>query len=208
MRKKLQLLQTDGGDKVHGGWNAYENIRRSCMLLFFGGRIATILLTSVNSQHFLFPDSISWEFSDLRCTSQDIFHSSAIQTLVSLSSNNWSVGWSGRPASRCHSLDVSCSWAVETLSIRMGGSLHFRVWIIFNVFVDNGSHERGQTSRPVVGAEIQTNCNFKAHICHCRYSLDHNRCRYSMSHVSVSYSAVVWSHYHLILPINLDCFIC
>ena len=94
------------------------------------------------------------------------------------------------------------------LSIRMGGSLHFRVWIIFNVFVDNGSHERGQTSRPVVGAEIQTNCNFKAHICHCRYSLDHNWCRYSMPHVSVSYSAVVWSHYHLILPNNLDCFIC
>ena len=58
------------------------------------------------------------------------------------------------------------------------------------------------------GAEIQTNCNFKAHICHCRYSLDHNRCRYSMPHVSVSYSAVVWSHYNLILPINLDCFLC
>ena len=161
-------MQTDGGDKVHGGWNAEENIRRSCMLLFFGGRIVTILVTSVSSQHFLFPDSISWEFSDLRCTSQDIFHSSAIQTLVSLFSNNWSVGWSGRPASRYHSLDVSCSWTVDTLSICMGSSLHLSVWIIFNVFVDNGSHERGQTSRPVVGAEIQTNCNSEAHICHFR----------------------------------------
>ena len=90
----------------------------------------------------------------------------------------------------------------------MGSSLHFRVWIISYVFVDNGSHERGQTSRPVVGADIQTNRNFDAHIYHCRYSLDCYRCRYSMQRVRFSYSALVWSNCHLMLPINLDCFIC
>ena len=206
--KKGKTVAEDGGNKVHWRWNANENVWRTCMLLFFGGPIATILLTFVSSQHFFFPYSISWEFSDLRCTSQDIFPPSAIQTLVLLSGNNWSVGWSGRPASHCYSLDVGCSWTVETLSIRLGSSLHCRVWIIFNVFDDSGSHERGQTSGLVVEAEIQTNCNSEAHICHCRYSLDHNRYLYSTPHVSFSYSAVVWSHYNLILPNNLDCFIC
>ena len=86
----------------------------------------------------------------------------------------------------------------------MGSNLHFRVWIMFNVFDDNGSHERGQTFGLVVRAETQTNCNFEAHISHCRNSLDYNRCHYSIPHVTFSYSALVWSHYHLILPISLD----
>ena len=155
------------------------------MFLIFGWRIWTILIASVSNHHFLFPDSISWEFSDLRCTSQGVFPPSAVQTLVPLSGNKWSVSWSCKPASHCYSLDVGCFRRVETLSIRMGSSLHFRVWIISYVFVDNGSHERGQTSRPVVGADLQTNCNFDAHIYHCRYSLDCYRCRYSMQRVSV-----------------------
>ena len=70
------------------------------------------------------------------------------------------------------------------------------------------SHERGQTFGLVVGAGIQTNCNFEAHISHCRYSLDYNRCHYSITHVTFSYSALVWLHYHLILPISLDYIIC
>ena len=72
----------------------------------------------------------------------------------------------------------------------------------------DGSHERGQTFGLVVGAEIQTNCYFEAHISHCRYSLDYNRCHYSIPHVTSSYSALVWSHYHLILPFSLDYIIC
>ena len=196
------------GSKFNGRWNASEHIWRTCMFLIFGWRIWTILIASVSNHHFLFPDSISWEFSDLRCTSQGVFPPSAVQTLVPLSGNKWSVSWSCKPASHCYSLDVGCFRRVETLSIRMGSSLHFRVWIISYVFVDNGSHERGQTSRPVVGAEIQTNCNFEAHIYHCRYSLYCNLCRYSMQRVRFSYSALVWSNCHLMLPINLDCFIC
>ena len=37
---------------------------------------------------------------------------------------------------------------------------------MFSVFVDNGGHKREQTSRPVVGAKIQTNCNFESHLLH------------------------------------------
>ena len=42
---------------------------------------------------------------------------------------------------------------------------------MWSVFVNDDGHKRGQTSRPVVGAEIQTNCNFETHISHCSYLL-------------------------------------
>lgn len=50
--KKGKTVAEDGGNKVHWRWNANENVWRTCMLLFFGGRIATVLLTFVSSQHF------------------------------------------------------------------------------------------------------------------------------------------------------------
>ena len=46
-----------------------------------------------------------------------------------------------------------------------------KLCIDFSVFDDDDGHKRGQTSRPVVGAEIQTNCNFEAHVYHCNYLL-------------------------------------
>ena len=60
---------------------------------------------------------------------------------------------------------------MESLSIRKGCRLHHKLCIDFSVFDDDDGHKRGQTSRPVVGTEIQTNCNFEAHVYHCSYLL-------------------------------------
>ena len=40
-------------------------------------------------------------------------------------------------------------------------------FFLFSVFVDIVCHKCGQTSRPVVRAQIQTSCNFKANISSC-----------------------------------------
>ena len=40
-----------------------------------------------------------------------------------------------------------------------------------SVFVSDDGHKRGQASSPDVGAEIQTYCNFEAHISHCSHLL-------------------------------------
>ena len=37
---------------------------------------------------------------------------------------------------------------------------------IWSFFADDGGDKRGQTYRPVVGAEIQRDCNFEAHLYH------------------------------------------
>ena len=61
------------------------------------------------------------------------------------------------------------SRTVESLSIRKGRRLHHKLFIDFSVFDDDDGHKRGQTSRPVVGTEIQTNCNFEAHVYYGNY---------------------------------------
>ena len=44
-------------------------------------------------------------------------------------------------------------------------------YIMWSVFVNDDGHKRGQASSPDVGAEIQTYCNFEAHISHCSHLL-------------------------------------
>ena len=43
---------------------------------------------------------------------------------------------------------------------------------MWSTFIDDDSYKLEQDSRPVVGAEIQTNFNFEAHIYHCSCLLD------------------------------------
>ena len=95
-----------------------------------------------------------------------ILPSSAVQTLVSLSGNNWPVGWSCCSASPCYLLDVRGSRTLEPLSLRRRSSLHYRRSIMWSFFADDGGNKRGQASCPVVGAEIQRDCNFEAYLYH------------------------------------------
>ena len=98
--------------------------------------------------------------------SQNIFPPPAVQTLVSLSGDNWSVGWSCCSASLCYVLDVRGSRTLEPLSLRKKSSLHYKRNIMWSFFADDGGNKRGQTSRPVVGAKIQRDCNFETHMYH------------------------------------------
>ena len=62
---------------------------------------------------------------------------------------------------------------------------------MFSIFVDNDGYKCRQTSRPVVGVEIQTNCNRKAHPCHFRYLLDCSRCRCFMQKLNLPHTILV-----------------
>ena len=84
---------------------------------------------------------------------------SAVQTPVSLSGNHWSVGWACSPASQCSLLGVRVSRKLEPLSLRIWRNQNHRLCIAFSDSDDDDGHKCGQTSRPDVGTEIQTNCN-------------------------------------------------
>ena len=139
--------------------------------LFIGWVSTTTINLLLSGWHSPLHHSICWKYSYPCCPSQGILLATAVQTPVSLSSNHRSVGWSYCSASPCSILDVRGSRTVEPLSIRKGRSLHHKLCIDFSVFDDDDVHKRGQTSRPVVGAEIQTNCNFEAHVYYCNYLL-------------------------------------
>ena len=118
----------------------------------------------LSSAHSPLHHSIPYKFSHPCCPSQGIFPPPTVQTLVPFSGNNWPVGWSCCPTSLCYLLDVLSSGTLEPLSIRIWRSLYHGLCIVFNVFDDDDSHKRRQTSRPVVGSKVQTNGNFEAHI--------------------------------------------
>ena len=65
----------------------------------------------LSSQHSPPHHSDSWEYSYHHCPSQGVFPPPAIQTLVSVSRNNWSVGWSCYPSPM---LPTGCPWFTKT----------------------------------------------------------------------------------------------
>ena len=123
--------------------------------LFDGGASTTTITFLLSSSHSSLHHSIFGKFSYSCSPSQGIFFASAVQTPVSLSGNNWSVVWSNHPASLCYKLDVLGSGTLKPLSVRTWRCLHHRLCIVFSVFDDDDGHKREQTSRLVVGAEIQ-----------------------------------------------------
>ena len=100
-------------------------------------------------------------------------------------------------------LDVRGSRTLEPLSIRKGRRLHHKLFIDFSVFDDDDGHKRGQTSRPVVGAEIQTNCNFEAHVYYCNYLLGFYSCRLFKCNFLSPYNLFVQLPSYIILPGNI-----
>ena len=64
-------------------------------------------------------------------------------------------------------------------------------------------HKRGQTSRPVVGTEIQANCNFEAHVYYCNYLLGFYSCRLFKCNFLSPYNLFVQLTSYIILPGNI-----
>ena len=83
------------------------------------------------------------------------------------------VGLLSQPLSAIYYMTLVCEdWSL----CRYAWDTGYGLYIMWSVFVDDYGHKRGQTSRLVIGAKIQTNCNFKAHICHCSYFLGYTWC--------------------------------
>ena len=153
------------------GTNIYGSIRRIAILPGLGCWVKTTVHFILSSQHSPLHHSNSWEFSYPCCPSQGIFPPSAIQTLVSLSGNNWSLGWSCYPAFLCYLLDVRGSQTLESLPILTSRNRRNRLCVMYSFHVDTDDHRRGSTSRHVVGTEIQRDCNFEGHTHHFSYLL-------------------------------------
>ena len=109
-------------------------------------------------------------------------------------------GWSCYPASLCCLLDVRGLQTLEFLSIRKGCNRHIKPCIMFSVFVDVDSNKRGPTSRPVIGTEIQKDCNFEAHVYYFSYRLGFMSNRWYMLLSQLPYSHSVQLCRYILLP--------
>ena len=63
---------------------------------------------------------------------------------------------------------------------------------MWSFFADDDGNKRGQTSRPVVGAEIQRHCNFETHLYHRGYRLGFMFCRLFKHHSWSAYNLFLW----------------
>ena len=68
---------------------------------------------------------------------------------------------------------------------------------MWSVFVNDDGHKRGQASRPVVGAEIQTNCNFETHVSHCSYLLGYLKFFWAVVYFKLPYNLMAWPCKHI-----------
>ena len=62
-------------------------------------------------------------------------------------------------------LPIGCVWFTNTgvLADTHPRNRSKRLCVMFSVFVDGDAHERGPTSRHIVGTKLQSDGNFKAH---------------------------------------------
>ena len=136
--------------------------------------------------------------------SQGDFASSVIKTLASQPCNNWSLCWSFFTASLCFFASDYSEWTLEYLSPCATRGLCNKLHFVRSVSDDTGCYKRGQTSRPVVGTEIQTRCNSDAHQYYHCYLL--GCIHYSSADVSLESSHQLLGYDHKLCTLcnNLD----
>ena len=71
---------------------------------------------------------------------------------------------------------------------------------MFSVFVDVDSNKRGPTSRPVIGIEIQRDCNFEACVYYFSYRLGCMSSRWYVLLSQLPYSHSVQLYKYILLP--------
>ena len=129
-----------------------------------------------------------WTFISVNCfLSVTAFFGNAL-TLIALqtkllfrclATTDLCVGLISEPFAITYWMSIMNERTLEDLSLRIQGSLYSRPLIEWSVCVDTDYYKRGQSSRSVVGSEIQTSCNFKANLYDRYYLLDCVRCLFS-----------------------------
>ena len=86
-------------------------------------------------------------------------------------------------------------------------SCYHSQYFVWSVFVDTDCNKRGPTSRPVVGAEIQTSCNFEAGLLDRCCILDCVHCLCNNAGFECRYNLRVYDCSFRVLSSNLDLFL-
>ena len=107
-------------------------------------------------------------------------------------------------------LTSSCKGKMGYLLSRKLGGKFLKLYFVHSVFTNIDCNKRGQTSRLVAGAQIQTSCNFEKNIHNCNSFLDFFCCRCicmvlespNKFHVSIFTWSSVSSHHNRCLHKN------
>ena len=87
-------------------------------------------------------------------------------------------------------MDVYSERTMGYLSLHVNCNIHNGIYVVFSVLVDIDCNKCGQTSHPVVRAQIQTSCNTEKSICSCNYFLGRLYCRFRIVFLELSHNAM------------------
>ena len=80
------------------------------------------------------------------------------------------------------------------LLLRREGKKFLKPYFVFSIFINIDCNKRGQTSRLVAGAQIQTSCNFEKNMYNCNRFLDFAHGRLINFILEFSYKIMVSIH--------------
>ena len=89
---------------------------------------------------------------------------------------NWSLCRPDYRASYRHPFNVCSEWTLEYLSLPSSRMFCDKSYFVRSVSVDTDCNKHGQTSRSVVGTEVQASCNSETRLCDRCYVLACVRC--------------------------------
>ena len=107
----------------------------------------------------------------------------------------------------CYLLNVCSERKLEGSSLRISYKFYNRLYLVWSLGRNSDCDKRGQTSRPVVGTEIQTSCDFKANLRYHYYPLGCVLCLLSNVVLESRDNLVVWYHSTTSVSSNLGLFL-
>ena len=113
---------------------------------------------------------------------------------LSLAITDLCVGIITEPGFVCDLLNFCCEPKMGYLPLHESGTIFLRCYFVLCVFIDTDRYKRGQTSRLVARAQIQTSCNFETNTHSCNWFLDFVHCRSIYNPLEYSYNIMVSTH--------------
>ena len=204
----MQVFALKKDDRRKSRWRRNpENDKRIVLLEKIHWRSSQGAELVIRAKYFSLHYSISGQHSDPSCSAQGDFTSSAVQTSVSKSSNFWSLCWRHSGTYSYHLFAVCDQWKMGDLLLCKCDKSCRSQLAMCTISVHSYCNKRGQTSRPVAEAQIQTSYNFEKNLFKCDSHLDYVYFRHIILLLESFFHFMVGTYWHRPVSIHLSFFV-
>ena len=204
----MQVFALKKDDRRKSRWRRNpENDKRIVLLEKIHWRSSQRAELVVRAKYCSLHYSISGQHSDPSCSAQGDFTSSAVQTSVSKPSDFWSLCWRHSGTYSYYLFAVCDQWKMGDLLLCKCDKSCRSQLAMCTISVHSYCNKRGQTSRLVAGAQIQTTYNFEKNLFKCDSYLDCVYFRHIILLLESFFYGIVGTYWHRPVSIHLNFFV-